>query len=151
MSRLASLTLVFVTTMIAASAGGASAIGAAADAADGKAGPRTMTGWFGDAGCAAPGVAKGVFRPNNPDCVKACLKKGQTAVFISDQAEAMFEIRGYPAVADDVGWYVAVTGTVDESGKILTVTSVKRLEEHAATCAVPKKPKTTASKPTDER
>jgi hypothetical protein len=106
---------------------------------DGAADTRTMTGWFSDAQCALPGVAKGIIAPNNPDCVKKCLRDGATAVFISEQAKAAFEVKDYPSVAADVGWHVEVTGVVDKTGKILTITSVKRLTEQAATCALPKK------------
>jgi hypothetical protein len=105
------------------------------DAAD----TRTMTGWFSDAQCALPRVKRGVIAPNNPDCVKKCLSEGATAVFLSEQAKAAFEVKDYPSVAADVGWHVEVTGTVDKTGKILAITSVKRLTEQAATCALPRK------------
>lgn len=63
-------------------------------------------------------------------------------VFISEQAKALFEVRDHASVAAAVGFHVEVVGTIDESGKILSVTSVKRLEEQAPTCALPKKSKT---------
>jgi hypothetical protein len=145
MFRRVALTVVFGMTVISAAVSTAT-IGIVADeaAARGEAAgePRTMTGWFSDAQCATPGVAKGIIAPNNPDCVKKCLKDGATPVFISEQAKALFEVRDYASVAADVGFYVEVVGTIDKSGKMLSVTSVKHLEEQGPTCARPKKPKT---------
>jgi hypothetical protein len=115
--------------------------GATAFAADDAAtDARTMTGWFSDAQCALPRAAKGIIAPNNPGCVKKCLREGATAVFISEQAKAAFEVRDYPSVAADVGWHVEVTGTVDETGKLIAISSVKRLSEHFPSCALPRKP-----------
>lgn len=135
MSRLFALTLVIGATTICT--GGLAArttpeTGAAPEA-------RTMTGWFADAQCAAPRVAKGIIAPNNPDCVKKCLREGVAPVFLSQQAKAMYEVRGYPSVAEDVGWHVEVVGTIDEAGKTIAITSVKRLEEEGAMCALPRK------------
>jgi len=98
---------------------------------------QTMTGWFADAQCAAPRAAKGVIGPNNPDCVKRCLEEGATAVFISEQARALFEVRDYPSVKADVGYHIELTGTVDKTGKVISVVSVKRLAYAGAICAVP--------------
>lgn len=98
---------------------------------------RTMTGWFADAQCAAPRVAKGIIAPNNPDCVKRCLEEGVPAVFISEQAKTMFEIRDYPSVKADVGYHIELTGTVDKAGKAISVQSVKRLSYAGAICRVP--------------
>jgi hypothetical protein len=75
----------------------------------------TWTGWFSDRSCAAPFVARGEFAPNNPDCVKKCLDKGVAPVFISEQAKAMFEVRDYVSVKDDVGYLVELTGVLDEA------------------------------------
>jgi hypothetical protein len=125
--------------MMAMAASGGAAGPAAATGADGAAEVRTMTGWFSDAQCAAPKVKKGIIAMNNPDCVKTCLKKGVAAVFISEQAKAMFEVRGHAAVAEDVGWHVEVTGRVDEAGQIIDIQSVKRLSEEGSTCALRRK------------
>jgi hypothetical protein len=101
--------------------------------------PKTWTGWFSDKSCASPRVARGDIGPNNPDCVKKCLDKGVTAVFISEQAKALFEVRDYPAVKDDVGWHIEVTGTVDDAAKTISVRSVKRLEYVGSTCSLRRK------------
>ena len=61
----------------------------------------TWTGWFSDQQCAR--VRDGEVRPNNPDCVKKCLNDGAKAVFISEQARALFVVKDHPAVEDDVG------------------------------------------------
>jgi len=119
--------------------GSAASIGAAGSASVVSPDVRTMTGWFSDAQCAAPRVKKGIIAMNNPECVKKCLKDGVAPVFISEQAKAMFEVRGYPAVSDDVGWHVEVTGTIDEAGQVIEIQSVKRLNEEGAMCALPRK------------
>jgi hypothetical protein len=98
---------------------------------------QTMTGWFADAECAAPRVAKGIIAPNNPDCVKRCLEKGVAPVFISEQAKAMLAVKDYPSVADDLGYHLEVTGTVDKAAKSISVKSVKRLSSGGAFCALP--------------
>jgi hypothetical protein len=99
----------------------------------------TSTGWFSDKGCAKPRVERGLIGPTNPDCVKRCLNDGAVPVFISEQAKALFEVQGYPSIADDLGYRVEVTGIVDESAKTITVKSVKRLEAVPLMCGRPKK------------
>ena len=100
----------------------------------------TWTGWFSDANCAAPRAGRGVIEPNGTECVKRCLDKGVTPIFISEQARAVFEVKNYPTVKDDVGYHIELTGTIDEVAKVITVESVKRLELVASQCALPKKP-----------
>jgi hypothetical protein len=98
---------------------------------------RTMTGWLADAQCAGPRVAKGIIAPNNTDCVKRCLDEGRTPVFISEQAKAMYELKDYPTLKQDVGYRLELKGTVDKEGKTLTVTAVKRLSYVGNLCAGP--------------
>ena len=100
---------------------------------------KTMTGWFSDAECAAPRLARGVFAPNGAECVKRCLARGVKAVFIADQAKAAFAVTNYPNVANDVGYYVELTGVVDAAAKTISVTSVKQLESVGAMCRLPRK------------
>ena len=78
-------------------------------------------------------------RPNGTACVKKCLDEGSPAVFISEQAKAVYEVRDYPAAKDDVGFRVEITGDVDEKAGTVAVKSVKRLSEVTAMCLVPKK------------
>ncbi len=99
----------------------------------------TTTGWFSDMQCASPRVAKGTFEPNNPECVKRCLDQGVSPVFISEQAKALFEVKDYPSVKADVGYHVELTGTVDETAKVISVKSVKRLAYVGSMCALPGK------------
>jgi hypothetical protein len=102
----------------------------------------TSTGWFSDKGCAEPRVKRGQIGPNNPDCVKRCLDEGAVPVFISEQAKALFEVKDYPTVRDDVGYRVEVIGIVDEKAKTIAVTSVKRLEAVPIMCGRPVKKST---------
>jgi len=102
--------------------------------------PVVLTGFISDINCAAPRVARGEFGPNGPECVKRCLLKGVKAVFVSEDAKAMYELTGYPSVKDDVGYHMEITGIVDAEAKTLAVVSVKRLEHVGALCALPKKP-----------
>jgi hypothetical protein len=97
-------------------------------------------GWFSDIECAAPRVAKGMIGPNNPDCVKRCLDKGITPVFVSEQARAFFAVKDYPSIKDDLGFHVEVTGVVDETAQTISVRSVKRLAGVGALCRLPARP-----------
>jgi hypothetical protein len=99
----------------------------------------TSTGWFSDRGCAAPRMKRGDISPNNPDCAKRCLDDGAVAVFISEQAKVLLEVKDYPTVKDDVGYRVEVTGIVDEEAKTIAVKSVKRLEAVPIMCGRPKR------------
>jgi hypothetical protein len=101
----------------------------------------TWTGWFSDRDCAAPRVARGEFGPNGTTCVKKCLDRGVAAVFVSEQARGMFAVNGYATVKEDVGYYVKLTGVVDEGAKTISVTSVERLSEIGGMCGVPSKRK----------
>ena len=99
----------------------------------------TWTGWFSDAQCAR--VTNGETKPNNTTCVKKCLEEGAAAVFISEQAKAIFTVKDHPSVKEDVGYRVELTGAVDEAAGTIAVTSVKRLSEVVNICAVPQKKK----------
>jgi hypothetical protein len=129
--------MIRIATLIVAVGLAVPVSGLAPDTLDGNS--VTWTGWFSDKDCAAPRVARGVIGPNNPDCVKRCLNEGATPVFVSEQAKALFEVRDYPSVKDDVGYHVELTGTVDDKAKTISVHAVKRLKYVGALCAVPKK------------
>jgi hypothetical protein len=101
---------------------------------DGQTTTRTWTGWFSDKLCAR--VRDDAPRPNGTACVKKCLDGGATAVFISEQAKAVFDVRDHPTVKDDVGYYLQVTGIVDSEARTISVQSVKRLSEVTAMCAI---------------
>lgn len=77
--------------------------------------------------------------PNGTSCVRKCLSEGTPAVFISEQAKDIFDVKDYPSVKDDVGYRIELTGVVDVAAKSVSVTSVKRLSEVVNTCALPKK------------
>src|SRR5689334_1335397 len=96
------------------------------------------TGWFSDSQCAASRAASGTFTATNPDCAKRCIEKGAAPVFISEQAKAIFQVKGYAAAVDDLGYRVELTGTLDDTGKIVNVQKVTRLEFQGAACARPK-------------
>ena len=98
----------------------------------------TWTGWFSDKQCARVRPDEEP-RPNGTACVKKCLDEGTPAVFISEQAKAVYEVRDYASAKDDVGFRVEMTGEVDEKAKAVSVKSVKRLSEVTAMCLVPKK------------
>jgi hypothetical protein len=96
----------------------------------------TWTGWLSDQQCAR--VNNGETKPNNTLCVKKCLEEGSPAVFISEQAKAIYVVKDHPTVSDDVGYHLELTGTVDEAAKTIAVTSVKRLAEVVNVCGVKK-------------
>ena len=98
---------------------------------------KTWTGWISDKQCArvTPGEDP---RPNGTACVKKCLAEGSPAVFISEQAKAVYQVVDYPSAANDVGFRLEITGEVDEKAKTISVKSVKRLSDVPNIC-LPKK------------
>ena len=98
----------------------------------------TWTGWFSDKQCARVKPDEEP-RPNGTSCVKTCLDEGSPAVFISEQAKAVYEVRDYASAKDAVGYRVQITGDVDEQAKTISVQSVERLSEVTSMCLVPKK------------
>lgn len=98
----------------------------------------TWTGWFSDKQCAR--VTDGNVKPNGTECVKKCLDEGATPVFLSEQAKAIFDVTDATSLAkENVGWYLQVTGVVDETNKTIAVQSIKRISQVQNTCAIPKK------------
>jgi hypothetical protein len=84
-------------------------------------------------------AASGVFTPTNPACAKTCIEAGTPAVFISEQAKAVYRVKGYEGVVNDLGYHVEAHGYVDASSGWFTVQRVVRLEYEGASCARPKK------------
>ena len=78
-------------------------------------------------------------RPNGTVCVKKCLKEGAAPVFLSEQANAAYDVQNHASIAEDVGHRVKVTGVIDEKAKSISVRSVKRLSEVTALCLLPRK------------
>jgi hypothetical protein len=99
----------------------------------------TWTGWFSDGRCARTPAPDELVTPNGTACVKRCLDEGSTPVFLSEQANAIFEVRDHAGVKDDVGYRVEIVGIVDEKATSISVRSVKRLSEVTALCLLPKK------------
>src|SRR5262245_13827356 len=73
---------------------------------------QTWTGWFSDQQCAHEPKADEAVRPNGTSCVKECLLKGVTAVFLSEQTNAIYKVLDRPQVREDVGYRVEVTAAV---------------------------------------
>lgn len=94
---------------------------------------KSWTGWFSDKQCArvTPDQAP---RPNGTACVKKCLADGSPAVFISEQAKAVYRVLDYASAPNDVGYHVEITGEVDEKAKTVSIKSVKRLSEVPNIC-----------------
>jgi hypothetical protein len=99
----------------------------------------TWTGWFSDSQCALARAAGGTFTATNPDCAKRCIEKGAAPVFISEQAKAVFTVKDYPAVIDDLGFRVEVIAEVDEAAQTVSIKKVTRLSEAGAACQRPRK------------
>lgn len=100
----------------------------------------TWTGWFSDEGCAAARAASGTFTPTNPECAKNCIEGGAEPVFIGEEIKAIYKVKDYPSMVNDLGWRLEITGRVDESAKTISVASVKRLSPIVLSCERPKKP-----------
>ena len=92
------------------------------------------TGWFSDSQCATARAAAGSFSATNPDCAKKCIENGSAPVFISEQERAVFKIKNYSSALDDLGYYLEITGVVDEAEKTISVEKVKRLSQEGAAC-----------------
>ena len=99
----------------------------------------TINGWFSDKGCAAAKLTSAEVTPNGTACVKKCLDEGATPVFVDPKARAMYEVTDHASVKDDVGYYLELTGVVDERTKTVSVRSVKRLGDVIQMCARPPK------------
>jgi hypothetical protein len=59
--------------------------------------------------------------------------------FISEQAQAVFTVKNYPAVADDLGFRVEVVAEVDDAAKTLSIKKVTRLSEVVLACQRPRR------------
>ena len=68
---------------------------------------QTWTGWFSDKQCARTPAAGESVRPNGTECVKKCLNEGSAPVFLSEQANAIYDVQNHTSVKDDVGYRVA--------------------------------------------
>ena len=99
----------------------------------------TWTGWFSDSQCAYARAASRTFSATNPDCARRCIEKGEAAVFISEDAKAIYRVTDYPSVLDQLGYHVEVAATVDEDAKVISVKNVKQLSREGLACARPKK------------
>ena len=89
--------------------------------------------------CASSRAAGGTFAATNPDCSERCIKEGAPAAFISEQAKAVFTLKNFPSILDELGYHVEVQARVDESAKTIEILSVKQLGFDGAACARPKK------------
>ena len=101
----------------------------------------TWNGWFSDKGCAESKIKAGDLTPNGTACVKKCLEEGATPVFVHPETRALYEVKDHPSVKDDVGYYLELTGEVDEQAKTISVRSVKRFGDVIQMCARPPKKK----------
>jgi hypothetical protein len=99
----------------------------------------TWTGWFSDSQCALARANSGTFTATNPECAKRCIQNGSAPAFISEQAQAVFTVKDYPAVTDDLGFRVEVVAKVDEAAKTLSIKKVTRLSEVVLACQRPRK------------
>ena len=99
----------------------------------------TWTGWFSNRDCAVARAKAGIFTETNPDCSEQRIRKGEAAVFISEQAKAIYLVQGYASVIDDLGYHLEIRARVDEQAKTMQIESVKRLEWTALACARPRK------------
>ena len=99
----------------------------------------TWTGWFSNLSCAAARAKSGTFTETNPDCAKRSIEHGEAAVFISEQAKALFQVKDYAGLIDDLGYHLEVTANVDDAAGTISIRSVKRLEYQGASCSRPKK------------
>jgi len=98
----------------------------------------TWTGWFSDSKCAVARASSGTFTATNPECAKTCIEKGAAAVFISEQAKAVFKVKDYSNVIDDLAYRVEINAKLDDASRTLSIEKVTRLEYNAPACYRPK-------------
>ena len=98
-----------------------------------------VNGWFSDKGCATAKMNDEQITPNGTVCVKRCVDEGATPVFVDPKARALYEVKDHASLKDDVGYYLEITGVVDETAKTISVHSVKRLGDVIQMCARPSK------------
>ncbi len=65
-------------------------------------------------------------------------------MFVNPQTRTLYDVNNYPSVKEDVGYYLELTGVVDESAKAISVRSVKRLGDVIQMCARPQQKKKTS-------
>jgi hypothetical protein len=53
----------------------------------------------------------------------------------------MYQVKDYPTVKDDVGYYLEVKGVLDANARTISVRSVKHLGDVVQMCARPPKKK----------
>jgi hypothetical protein len=94
----------------------------------------TVNGWFSDEGCAAAKLKADEVTPNGTVCVKKCLDEGAAAVFVNPKTRSMYRVTDHASISEDVGYYLALTGVVDEKAKTISVRSVKRLGDVIQMC-----------------
>ena len=99
----------------------------------------TLKGWLSDRGCAESKVRGEQVTPNGTVCVKKCLDDGAEAVFVHPETRALYGLKDYPTLREDVGYHLELTGVVDEKTKTIAVRSARRLDEIVNVCAIPKK------------
>lgn len=99
----------------------------------------TWNGWISDERCAAAKLKAEEVTPNGTACVKKCLEEGATAVFVNPKTRTMYRVTDHENVKEDVGYYLSLTGVVDEKAKTISVRSVKRLGDVVQMCARPVK------------
>ena len=87
----------------------------------------TWTGWFSDAGCAPGRLAAPTLTQSNPECARQCIEKGAAPVFISEQARAIFRVKDYSSVIENLGYHLEITGRIDQAAKTISVQDVKRI------------------------
>jgi hypothetical protein len=125
MMRLSILSLIVATSML----------GVAPPPAD----TVIWNGWFSDKGCAEAKVKAEEVTPNGTACVKRCLEDGATPVFVNPVTRTFYEVKDHPSAKDDVGYYLELTGVVNEKAKTISVRAVKRLGDVIQMCARPPK------------
>ena len=92
-------------------------------------------GWFADDKCATARAKSGVFTAPNPDCARKCLQQGGKIVFIAEQEKAVWTVANPNPERDKPGYYVELSGKMNESGNGINVNSVKPLATAGPACA----------------
>ena len=85
---------------------------------------QTYTGEITDSACATMGSHAGMGKPAK-DCALACIQRGAKFVLFNATAKTIYQLDDQKKPAQFAGSKVVVTGTLDDSTKIIHVTGIK--------------------------
>ncbi len=94
----------------------------AADSSTAKA--KWIKGWVSDSKCGVKGAG-----PGHEACGEKCLAAGEHVVFVSEHDKKVYKVDNEDALKDQIGYRLAVRGTIDQASDTIHVEKANRLPE----------------------